>query len=518
MPCGGRPVKSHLVADDCASDYGSSGSGKSSALCHKTAKSVRVKHGLQSGHPATAISTNSKMNVRTLLWAAIGLAISPAFQQAFAFPIDGNQTILPAGTELNEDALDVPREQFHSETTGGRKSYLVNLGDMAFNAPGILGGVARQAGISCGTCHVNGASNAKLFVPGMSTRAGNFDTSGPLFNPKADNLVLDPVRIPSLRGARFLAPYGNDGRIASLRDFVRNVIVVEFAGPEPSPTVLDALVAYIQDIDFLPNPSLGPAGQLNKDTSDAERRGEALFNRPFPQNPNMSCATCHIPSGGFVDHRQHDVGSGGFYKTPTLLNADFNAPYFHDGRFDSYDQVVNHFDRKFDLGLSEQAKKDLVAYLTAVGDGVRAAEHDGAVAKLKEIADFVSVLATAIPAHDNEVIGLTVDTVGGELRELIERIPDRRDTTVSGGEAERNLARMALKEIVLILRRIDVAATAGKYDEAAEQYKIYNRLMTAAVPSVIGFAEKWSLFNPAVHDAHYSALRQLLTSKQQRSR
>jgi hypothetical protein len=212
------------------------------------------------------------------------------------------------------------------------------------------------------------------------------------------------------------------------------------------------------------------------------------------------------------------VGSGGFYKTPTLLNADFNGPYFHDGRFDSYDQVVNHFDRKFDLGFSEQAKKDLVAYLTAVGDGVRAAEHDGAVAKLKEIADFVSALATAIPAHDNEVIGLTVDTVGGELRELIERIPDRRDTTVSGGEAERNLARMALKEVVLILRRIDVAAAAGKYDDAAEQYKNYNRLMTAAVPSVIGFAEKWSLFNPVVHDAHYSALRQLLTSKQQPSR
>jgi hypothetical protein len=438
-------------------------------------------------------------------------------QRAFAFPIDGGQAVLPAGTELNEDMIDRPRELFHSEVIGGRKSYLVNLGDLAFNSPSILGGAARQAGISCGTCHVNGVSNSGLFVPRMSTRPGNFDTSGALFNPKADNLALDPVRIPSLRGARYLAPYGNDGRTASLREFIRNVIVVEFAGPEPSSAILDGLVSYIQDIDFLPNPSLGPGGRLNRNTSDAERRGEVLFNTPFPHDPTLSCATCHIPSAAFVDHRQHDVGSGGLYKTPTLLNADFNAPYFHDGRFDTYDQVVDHFDRQFDLGLSEMQKKDLVAYLAAVGDGVRAYEREGAVAQLKEVADFASVLSGAIPTHDNEVIDLMVDTVGGELRELTERIPDRRDTTVSGGEDERNLARMALKEVVLILRRIEIAAAAGRYDDAANEYRNYNRFMTAAVPTVVAKAERWSLLNPAVHDAHYSALRRLLQARQKPS-
>ena len=211
---------------------------------------------------------------------------------AAAFPVNGDQTVLPAGTELNEDALVNPREVFHSEALHGRKSYLVNLGNLLFSSPSILGGVARQAGIRCSTCHVNGAGNAKLFVPGMSTRPGNFDTTGPLFNPKADNHVLDPVRVPSLRGARFLAPYGHDGRMASLRDFVRNVIVNEFAGSEPSPATVDAIVAYINDIDFLPNPNLGPAGRLTPMAMESERRGEALFVKPFPNDPNMSCATC----------------------------------------------------------------------------------------------------------------------------------------------------------------------------------------------------------------------------------
>ena len=293
--------------------------------------------------------------LRRVIGAVGGLALLLAVpHDATSFPIDGDQTALPAGSELNEDAVNVPHEILRSEFRGDRTSYIVALGDLAFNSPSILGDVARRAGISCGTCHVGGANNAKLFIPGLSTRPGTFDTTGPLFNPKADNHVFDPVRIPSLRGARFLGPYGHDGRIASLRDFVRNVIVGEFAGPEPSPALLDAIVAYVQEIDFLPNPRLGDRGRLNDAGTDSERRGEALFSKPFPHDPELSCAGCHQPASAFVDHRQHDVGSDGLHKTPTLLNANFNAPYFHDGRYDSLDQVVDHFDRVFDLGLSAQ--------------------------------------------------------------------------------------------------------------------------------------------------------------------
>ena len=443
---------------------------------------------------------------------ALGLLLAPFHGGVGAFPIEGDQATLPPKTELNEDALDKPREVFRSEIAGG-KSYMVNLGNLAFSSPGILGGVARQAGMSCGTCHVNGAGNAKFFMPKMSTRPGNFDTTGPLFNPNANNFALDPVTIPSLRGARYLAPYGHDGRMASLRDFVRNVIVNEFAGPEPSPIIVDAMVAYIQDIDFLPNPSLGPGGRLIGNTSESERRGEVLFRKPFPHDPNLSCAGCHVPSGAFVDHQQHDVGSGGLFKTPTLRNADFNAPYFHDGRFDDYAQVVGHFDRVFDLGLSTQDRQDIVAYLTAVGDAMLPYEHDGAGASLKEIDGFTTVLGVAIPAGDKEVVSLAVDTIGNELRELTEQYPDRRNTSASGGEQQRVLARSALKELVLTLRRIDMAVADGRASDAATDFKNYRSLMAAAVPAVLAGAQPWSLFNPAVHDSHYAALRQVMQSK-----
>ena len=160
--------------------------------------------------PLTAqarIARTSRLRTRLTSGAlAIALLLALPLRDSMSFPLSGDETVLPQGTDLNEEALARPREVFHSEVIGGVKSYLVNLGDLAFNSPSILGGAARQASVSCGTCHVNGAGNAKLFVPGHSTRPGNFDTTGALFNPKAHNGVLDPVRVPSLRGARYLAP------------------------------------------------------------------------------------------------------------------------------------------------------------------------------------------------------------------------------------------------------------------------------------------------------------------------
>jgi hypothetical protein len=175
--------------------------------------------------------------------------------------------------------------------------------------------------------------------------------------------------------------------------------------------------------------------------------------------------------------------------------------------------VVAHFDSVFALGLTAQDRKDLVAYLTAVGDGVLPYENEGAGASLKEINDFATVLDTAITAGDKDVVALAVDTIGGELRELTEQYPDRKNTSVSGGEQQRLSARAALKQVVLLLRRIDIAVGEGRTADAATDYRNYRYLMAAAVPSMLASAEPWSLFNSMVHDQHYGALRQVMQSK-----
>jgi cytochrome c peroxidase len=436
--------------------------------------------------------------------AALTLIAAPAASR----PITTKEGVLPPGTELNEEQLDQPNELFYSELAGGKRSYLLNLGDLLFSSPNILGGVARQAGISCGTCHQQGSTNAKLFIPGLSKRPGTFDTSGAVFNAKADNGVFDAVRIPSLRGAKYLAPYTHDGRFPTLREFIRNAIVNEFAGPEPSTQIVDALEDYIKEIAFLPNPKLAAGGRLSQQASDAARRGQALFNKPFPHDAAMSCASCHRPDGAFVDHQLHDVGTGGPVKTPTLVNANFNAPYFHDGRFERYDQVVDYFNTHFDLGLAANERADLIAYLDAVGDAAEPIVRNTVQAQLEEIEQFASVLDTAIPAHNKEVIALTVDAVGNEWREMGENFPAAKDTSVSGGLHERLKARGAVRELVLMLRQIAMAAEDGDYAQAERVLAGYRQQVAAAAPG-LKLAEPWSLFNPSVRQAHFAALKRL---------
>ncbi|HEY6619707.1 MAG TPA: cytochrome c peroxidase [Steroidobacteraceae bacterium] len=427
-----------------------------------------------------------------ILWLGCGTS-------AHSSPVSDGAAGLPAGTELDQDAPNNPREIFHSEATRGHKSYMSNLGNLAFNSPYTLGDAARNAHISCASCHVNGASNPRLFIPGLSTRAGTFDTTNSLFNPKTDNGVLDAVTIPSLRGARFLGPYGHDGRTASLRDFVRNVVVNEFAGAEPSPQILDALVAYIEDIDFLPNPNLDKSGLLNGGATAAQRRGAALFSKPFPHESGLSCASCHIPSAAFVDHRQHDVGSGGLYKTPTLLNADFSAPYFHDGRFDNFGQVVDYFDHQYELGLSAQERIDLAAYLTAVGNGVRPEYRLTGINILADINGFASVLDIAICRQDAEVISLAVRSVNDLLQDLADHYPDPSGKETSGGFHELTLARATIAALMQNLQRIEAAIAAGRLSEAAAEYLNYRKLSFATAPLALQAAEPWSSLNPMLH-------------------
>ncbi len=61
------------------------------------------------------------------------------------------------------------------------------------------------------------------------------------------------------------------------------------------------------------------------------------------------------------------------------------------------------------------------------------------------------------------LLALAVDSVGHEWRELAENFPERSDTSVEGGVAERHRARGAVRGLVLSLRRIAMAVVARRF-------------------------------------------------------
>lgn len=275
------------------------------------------------------------------------------------------------------------------------------LGDLLFHSPHTLGPRARARGMSCNTCHPNGAAHTTLAIADASDRPGNFDVSTALFRAASDDGIANPVNIPSLRGCRYTAPYGRDGRIASLSEFIANVVTSEFDGAPLSPRELAALVHYVDDLDFLPNANLDARDDLTERADAAARRGAIVFASPRPGFGGGSCATCHAPDTFFRDGRVHRLGSGeppsphaldGGYETPTLLGTAETAPYFHDGRFATLGEVVDWFDRSYALGLTAGERADLTAYLQAVGAVDRPRDDRPLARRLDQMFAYLTLL------------------------------------------------------------------------------------------------------------------------------
>lgn len=337
---------------------------------------------------------------------------------------------LPPGANINKQ-LPRPRQLLGMAERGANESEtgLIALGDMGFDSPEIFGEPARSLGISCNTCHNKGVTNPNFFIPGLSERPGGMDVSNSFFEGHANNGIFGHLDTPDLRGIRFTAPYGRNGRTASLREFVRNVIVLEFDGREPDPMLVDGMVAYMNEFEFLPNPKLKKSGMLNpKKATAAELRGEKIFHKKFPQlMDGMSCASCHIPSNHFLDRKNHDIGTAkgfaphsrdGSFDTPTLLSAKYTAPYFHDGSQPTLRAVNEWFNKQFKLGLTKKQIDDLTAYVEAVGDGVEAYEDTRFTldAELEEFSFFLSTYDFLKRKGKKDLITITLKTVAKEIQ------------------------------------------------------------------------------------------------------
>ncbi|MGE5171157.1 MAG: hypothetical protein ACM3JC_12410 [Rudaea sp.] len=130
-------------------------------------------------------------------------------------------------------------------------------------------------------------------------------------------------------------------------------------------------------------PAPAPRAGVDFD-AQAAKRGDELFSG------KAGCNNCHVEplwtEPGWNLHKPSDIGIDSFeadrapdhaYKTANLAglfvreNGIFMNPankgrYFHDGRFATLADVVDHYDTFFKLALTAQEKHDLVEYLKSL--------------------------------------------------------------------------------------------------------------------------------------------------------
>jgi len=311
----------------------------------------------------------------------------------------------------------------------------------------------------------------------------------------------NPIDTPSLRGAAYSAPYGRDGRFASLREFTRNVVVNEFSGREPSRRMLDGLVRYIRQLEFLPNAKLTADGQLTDKASAAAKAGERLFRKPYAAMNGRSCASCHTPAAQFSDGQQYNVGTGAVYETPTLRNANYTAPYFAEGSAADYGEAVTHFDDFYSLELTAQEQNQLVAYLNAVGAGENPTKTKDFAFDMSEILTFVGTLDRSLEDKRPDVVQMTVDTINTELRDVREhwkRPADRKVRSVIAGW-------------VVQMRRVATLARDGQWESARETVRSWQKRV-ARERSQVAAAEDSSLYKPEIRKRYRRELRNLTSA------
>jgi len=122
---------------------------------------------------------------------------------------------------------------------------------------------------------------------------------------------------------------------------------------------LEALAEYLRS---MPAPSRADG----REAPDAAlvARGRDLFH-----GAEQACGSCH--PGGKTDGRRHQVKSGSFgetYDTPSLYGVSGTAPYFHDGRFATLEELLAKTDGAMGhtAHLAPDDRKALLAYLEAL--------------------------------------------------------------------------------------------------------------------------------------------------------
>jgi cytochrome c peroxidase len=270
--------------------------------------------------------------------------------------------------------------------------------------------------ISCGTCH----QPALAFTDGRARSQGIQGRTGQRSSPSLFNVgfyydgIFWDGRSPSLE-AQALHPVtdpsemGNDwatvlNRLRTHPDYpaaFRAAFGIEHTQELDSLLVGKALAQFQRTLvsaDSKFDRWLRGEIQL----SPSEERGRLIFfDADYPNTPMAECNHCHAdplltdlsyanngldyapgpddfsdPGRGAVTGKPADHGK---FRVPTLRNIALTAPYMHDGRFATLEEVVDHYNQGGayalnvnpnvrPLGLTPADQADLVAFLKTLTD------------------------------------------------------------------------------------------------------------------------------------------------------
>ncbi len=246
------------------------------------------------------------------------LAISPDGQSLYVAN-RLSDTVLVVDTRSNKAVASIDLGGPKIETPLRRGEKLFNYSTISF-----------QKQLSCNTCH------PEYHVDGLT-----YDIVGP-GDAMGENLVDNK----SLRALTGTEPFKWNGKNPTLaRQDGPRAAMLFFRSHGFDKSQLNELVHFVESIPEQRSRFLSPDGVQN----EFQEEGKTLFERNFTNDGryipvNNRCITCHRPPH-FTDQKLEDVGTKAYhdnessFDTPQLSNIFESAPYLHDGRCYSLEEI-----------------------------------------------------------------------------------------------------------------------------------------------------------------------------------
>ena len=266
------------------------------------------------------------------------------FQMSRRFPIPD----LPSDNPLIEERIELGRLLFHDPRLSADNS------------------------IACASCHKTEAAMSdnrtkSIGIDGQRSRRHSM----PLFNLAWKQQFFWDGRAPSLR-QQALMPIEDPTEMGETLPNVLNKLAADtdytdlfakaFRSRAITATNLGlALESFLLSLTS-DNSRFDQAIQSKAELSEAEQRGFELFMTEYEPRSGQYGADCFHCHGGalFTDNRLHDNGlkadndlglaavtqrhiDAHKFSTPSLRNVALTAPYMHDGRFETLEQVIEHY-------------------------------------------------------------------------------------------------------------------------------------------------------------------------------
>ena len=285
----------------------------------------------------------------------------------------------------------------------------IALGRRLFHEPRL----SRTGEMSCASCHQQGVAltDPRQFSVGIDGHVGRRNAM-PLFNLAWKKHFFWDGRVETLRKQALLpiedptemaADLGSVVKALSEDGSYQEAFATAFDPPEVTSEKIGLAIEQflISQVSYRSKYDLAIRGDAR--FTAEEQRGFQLFVTEFEPRSGQRGADCFHCHGGtlFTDHQFHnngltptdDVGRYDVtrldrdrhtFVTPSLRNVALTAPYMHDGRFASLEEVVAHYDHGLQrsetldpnlakhpeegLGLSDADQAALVAFLKTLTD------------------------------------------------------------------------------------------------------------------------------------------------------